>query len=47
MINILRAGHATFTTPDVEKQVAYYTDVLGLIVSENQGSCVSCDAHGP
>lgn len=34
MINILRVGHATFTTPDVEKQVAYYSDVLGLIVTE-------------
>ena len=34
MIDILRAGHATFTTPDVEKQVAYYSDVLGLIVTE-------------
>jgi catechol 2,3-dioxygenase-like lactoylglutathione lyase family enzyme len=34
MINILRVGHATFTTPDLERQVAYYSDVLGLIVTE-------------
>jgi catechol 2,3-dioxygenase-like lactoylglutathione lyase family enzyme len=34
MINVLRVGHATFTTPDLERQVAYYSDVLGLIVTE-------------
>jgi catechol 2,3-dioxygenase-like lactoylglutathione lyase family enzyme len=34
MINVLRAGHATFTTPDLERQVAYYSDVLGMIVTE-------------
>ena len=34
MIDILRVGHATFTTPDLERQVAYYSDVLGLIVTE-------------
>ena len=30
----LRVGHATFTTPDLERQVDYYSDVLGLIVTE-------------
>ena len=34
MIDIRRAGHATFTTPDLERQVAYYSDMLGLIVTE-------------
>ena len=34
MIKVLRVGHATFTTPDLERQVAYYSDVLGLIVTE-------------
>ena len=34
MIKVLRVGHATFTTPDIERQVAYYSDVLGLIVTE-------------
>ena len=29
MIDVLRVGHATFTTPDLERQVAYYSDVLG------------------
>ena len=38
MINVLRAGHATFTTPDLEQQVAYYTDVMGLIVIERDKS---------
>ena len=34
MIDVLRVGHATCTTPDLERQVAYYSDVLGLIVTE-------------
>src|ERR1041384_6759152 len=34
MINVLRVGHATFTTPDLGRQVEYYADVMGLIVTE-------------
>jgi catechol-2,3-dioxygenase len=34
MIDIRRAGHATFTTPDLDRQVDYYSDMLGLIVTE-------------
>src|SRR6187402_2848208 len=34
MIDVLRVGHATFTTPDLERQVSYYSNVLGLIVTE-------------
>ena len=34
MIDVLRVGHATFTTPDLDRQVEYYSDVLGLIVTE-------------
>ena len=30
MIGVRRIGHAGFTTPDVNRQVAYYTDVMGL-----------------
>ena len=30
MISVRRIGHASFETPDVSRQVAYYTDVLGL-----------------
>jgi len=34
MIKVLRVGHATFTTPDLDREVAYYSDVMGLIVTE-------------
>jgi catechol 2,3-dioxygenase-like lactoylglutathione lyase family enzyme len=34
MIDVLRVGHATFTTPDLDRQVDYYSNVLGLIVTE-------------
>src|SRR4029078_12094677 len=34
MIKVRRVGHATFTTPDLEREVAYYSDVMGLIVTE-------------
>src|SRR5688500_633314 len=34
MIDVLRVGHATFTTPDLDRQVDYYSNVLGLIVIE-------------
>src|SRR3984893_13123038 len=34
MIQVKRLGHATFTTPDLERQVGYYSDVLGLSVVE-------------
>src|SRR5436190_8467576 len=34
MIDVLRVGHATFTPPDLDRQVEYYSDVLGLIVTE-------------
>ena len=33
-IQVRRLGHATFTTPDLERQVAYYSEVLGLNVIE-------------
>jgi catechol 2,3-dioxygenase-like lactoylglutathione lyase family enzyme len=34
MIQVRRLGHATFTTPDLDAQVGYYSDVLGLRVIE-------------
>jgi catechol 2,3-dioxygenase-like lactoylglutathione lyase family enzyme len=34
MIRVRRIAHADFETPDVERQVAYYTDVLGLTLVE-------------
>jgi catechol 2,3-dioxygenase-like lactoylglutathione lyase family enzyme len=30
MIHVRRLGHATLTTPDIDRQVAYYTEVVGL-----------------
>jgi catechol 2,3-dioxygenase-like lactoylglutathione lyase family enzyme len=30
MIQVRRLGHATLTSPDIARQVAYYTDVVGL-----------------
>ena len=38
MIDVLRVGHATFTTPDLERQVEYYSNVLGLIVTERDNN---------
>src|SRR4026207_2517121 len=34
MIDVRRVGHATFTTPDLEREVAYYSDVMGPVVPE-------------
>jgi catechol 2,3-dioxygenase-like lactoylglutathione lyase family enzyme len=31
MIKVKRIGHATFETPDVDRQVEYYRDVVGLV----------------
>ena len=31
MIKVKRIGHATFETPDVERQIDYYTGVVGLV----------------
>ena len=32
MIQVKRLGHATFTTPDLERQLDYWTQVIGLCV---------------
>src|SRR5438132_2395849 len=34
MIKVRRLGHATLTTPDLDRQVAYYTAVVGLTLVE-------------
>ena len=47
MIDIRRAGHATFTTPDLERQVDYYSEMLGPDRHRaRQGPRVPCHAHG-
>ena len=30
MIGVRKISHASYETPDLEQQVEYYTDVLGL-----------------
>ena len=34
MISVRRLGHATLTTPDLARQIAYYTEVVGLTLLE-------------
>ena len=36
MIKPRRVGHATFETTDIEKQIAYWTDVAGLVLAERE-----------
>jgi catechol 2,3-dioxygenase-like lactoylglutathione lyase family enzyme len=36
MIRVRRIGHATFETPDLERQIVYYTNVLGLALVERE-----------
>ena len=36
MIKVCRLGHATLTTPDLDRQVAYYTQVVGLTLIERE-----------
>ena len=36
MIKAKRVGHATFETPDLDKAIAYYTDVNGLVLSARE-----------
>ena len=34
VINVRRLGHATLTTPDIDRQIEYYTEVVGLTLIE-------------
>lgn len=36
MIQVKRLGHATLSTPDLERQIAYFTDVVGLTLVEKE-----------
>ena len=36
MIKVTRIGHATFETPDVDRQVAYWSDIAGLVLAERE-----------
>src|SRR2546423_4263692 len=37
MIQVRRLAHATLTTPDLERQIAYFTDVIGLALLARDG----------
>src|SRR5690242_14520421 len=34
MIKPRRIGHATFETPDINRMIDYYTEVVGLVLAE-------------
>ena len=34
MIEVKRIGHATFETPDIDRQIDYFTQVAGLVLAE-------------
>ena len=36
MIKPRRIGHATFETPDLEKAIAYYTEMMGLVLAARE-----------
>jgi len=38
MIKLSRLGHATFETPDLDKAIAYYTEVNGLVLNAKDKS---------
>jgi catechol 2,3-dioxygenase-like lactoylglutathione lyase family enzyme len=40
MIKLLRLGHATFETPDIEKAIEHHTQVIGLSLAGRDGSRV-------
>jgi catechol 2,3-dioxygenase-like lactoylglutathione lyase family enzyme len=34
MVKVRRIGHATFDTPDLQRMIDYYTEVMGLVLAE-------------
>jgi len=47
MIAVRRLGHATLTTPDIERQIAYYTEVVGLtLVARDAARAVLATKQG-
>ena len=49
MIRVKRIAHASFETPDIERQVAYYTGILGLTLAARDRDTVylSCGRGEP
>jgi catechol 2,3-dioxygenase-like lactoylglutathione lyase family enzyme len=47
MIQVKRLGHATLTTPDIDRQVAYWTQVIGLsVVDKSKDHCILATSIG-
>ena len=47
MIKAKRIGHATFATPDLDRQIAYYESVVGLtVVAREPGRACLASRHG-
>jgi catechol-2,3-dioxygenase len=40
MISVKKIAHTTYQVPDVERQTEYYTDILGLTVTEKSKDAV-------
>ena len=36
MIQVRRIGHATLETPDIDRQVAYFTEIAGLVLAQRE-----------
>jgi catechol 2,3-dioxygenase-like lactoylglutathione lyase family enzyme len=36
MINAKRFGHVTFETPDLDRQIGYFTEIAGLVLAERE-----------
>ena len=36
MIKAKRIGHATFETPDIDRQIEYYQEVVGLVLANRE-----------
>jgi catechol 2,3-dioxygenase-like lactoylglutathione lyase family enzyme len=36
MIDVKRIGHATFETPDIGRQIDYFTEIAGLVLAERE-----------
>jgi catechol 2,3-dioxygenase-like lactoylglutathione lyase family enzyme len=47
VINVKRLGHATFSTPDLEKQIDYWTEIIGLsLVEKGENHCFLATPNG-
>src|SRR5579871_1348185 len=47
MINAKRFSHVTFETPDIERQIAYFTEIAGLSLAErHNGRAYLATKHG-